>query len=134
MNDSTQQFFSYFDHTSDLGIEVIGDSLPDLFANSATALFSQIVDIKTIREIKSYKFKLKNDDLELLLRDWLGELLTFYFLKNVLLKSFKISGMTKNSINAIALGEKCTGERHTIIREIKSVTYHQLSVKDYQLN
>ena len=120
--------YTIFNHISDLGIEVTGSDLFSLFENSGVALFDLITNLNQV-EVREYRhIFLKGDDIDLLLRDWLGELLYLSIVDEFLFKSFDIEGISDFSLKAKAWGEKFDPERHIIKREIKSVTYHQLKV------
>ena len=125
---SIKEHYNLFDHTSDLGVEVYGSDLYNLFENSGEALFDLMTNLDSVRVKESHPIYLKGEDVDLLLRDWLGELLYLAVADDFLFKTFKIEGISDYTFRAKAWGEKIDPERHIIKREIKSVTYHQLKV------
>jgi len=93
------------------------------------ALFDLMTSLEKVQIKECRDISLQSDDIELLLRDWLGELLYLSVVDEFLFKSFNIKEISKNALYAKVCGEKFDPERHFLKREIKSVTYHQLKVK-----
>jgi SHS2 domain-containing protein len=121
-------FYSTFPHTADLGVEVRGKSIPELFENAAIALFDLMTNLNQIQEEETAEFLIQADDRELLLREWLGELLYDSISRHFLFKSFEIKQLSDRQLQAIAVGERFDSLRHVLKREIKSVTYHELKI------
>ncbi|GJQ59054.1 MAG: archease [Candidatus Scalindua sp. AMX11] len=125
--------YTLIDHTADIGIDIFGDTLSDLFSNAGFAMFDIITDITTVEAKDQRIIKVEGIDREQLLVDWLGELLYLYDVKNLLFKDFLITDMNENqltaSLTATIRGEKYCETKHTINTEIKAVTHHALSVK-----
>lgn len=120
-------------HTADIGIKVKGNSLKEVFENLALGMFEIITDTKKIKEKEREIIKIKSSDIESLAHDWLSELLYIFNTKHKIFKKFKINDISKvnNSfkLEGEAIGEMFNPEVHTIKREIKAVTYHNLKVK-----
>ena len=123
------KIYALFDHTSDLGVEVKGTDLHNLFENAGVALFDLMTSLEKVQIKECRDISLQSDDIELLLREWLGELLYLSVVDKFLFKSFNIKKISENALYAKVCGEKFDTERHILKREIKSVTYHQLKVK-----
>jgi SHS2 domain-containing protein len=64
---------------ADYALDLSGRDLDDLFATAADALLSLMVDPATVRFARTHRVSLAADDVELLLHDWLAELI---FLKD----------------------------------------------------
>ena len=120
--------FTIIDHTADLGIEAYGKTLNELFENSAYGMFSQITDIKKIKNSEVTQVKLKEHDTETLLITWLNELQYHYSVKKMLFKEFRVNMTLPGGTNlsAIASGEKINN--HRIFHDIKAATYHDLRI------
>ncbi len=116
------------DHTADIGIDVFGASLQELFVNAAFALFDIITDLSKTEDKIAYKISVSGIDREQLLVSWLSELLYLHDVKNLLFKDFCIEGITDNQLNATVWGEAFREDKHVIKTEIKAVTYHCLSI------
>src|SRR3990172_6786797 len=116
------------DHTADIGIDVFGTTLEELFTNAAFALFDIIADLSTVECKAEYQVKISGVDREQLLVIWLNELLYLHDVKYLLFKDFRITDMTDNQLTASVYGEPFNEERHVIKTGIKAVTYHNLSI------
>lgn len=128
------------EHTSDIGISVIADTLKELFEKSAYGMFSLLVDkMKEVFCKKKLKIKVDGIDPESLLVNWLNELLYVYNTKKMLFSKFKLNIYSdknrrdKNKeilkLSAEIFGEKIIPQKHNICIEIKSATYHNLKIQ-----
>jgi SHS2 domain-containing protein len=118
-----------FEHTADLGLRIRAADLDTLFAEAAQALFSAIVeDLATVRPLQSVDVRLREDDRELLLFDWLKELLYHFDAEHLLFGKFEVK-VADGSLIATAWGEPLDRARHTLEHEVKAITYHGLSVE-----
>lgn len=116
------------DHTADIGIDVFGASLQELFANAAFALFDIITDLSKVEGKVEYNISISGIDKEQLLVNWLQELLYLHDVKNLLFNDFCIVDITDNQLDAVVRGDVMEEDKHVIKTEIKAVTYHCLSV------
>jgi SHS2 domain-containing protein len=124
--------FKPLDHPSDVGIIAFGKDRKEIFENAAYGMFSLMADLDRV-EIKSVlKIKVKSDDLESLLINWLNELIFYEDSKKVLLKEFKVEKLTDTSLEARASGEKIDMDKHFIYRPVKAATYNQLQISKNQ--
>ena len=122
------------DHTADIGIDVFGDTLQDLFSNAGFALFDIITDLSTVECRVKHNLNIIGVDKEQLLVNWLSELLFLHDVKNLLFKNFCVNQLSDYQLNADVSGEVFDEKRHIIKTEVKAVTYHNLSIiqKDQQ--
>jgi len=125
---STPLSYQIIDHTADLGIIVEGTDEKNLFIRAAQAMADLMVkgDISKKTVIKD--LSLQGEDFPDLMVKWLGEILYLFHGEKLLVHSIKIK-----SISPIQLESKLDlthfdPEKHEILREIKAVTYHQISV------
>ena len=116
------------DHTADIGIDVFGDSLQELFSHAAFALFDIITDLSRVEGKYEYKISVSGIDKEQLLVNWLSELLYLHDVKNLLFNNFYVADITVNQLNAVVRGEAFIENKHVIKTEMKAVTYHNLSI------
>ncbi|HHT9123392.1 MAG TPA: archease [Candidatus Wunengus sp. YC63] len=116
------------DHTADIGIDVFGTTIEELFTNAAFALFDIIADLSTVECKAEYQVKISGVDREQLLVIWLSELLYLHDVKYLLFKDFHITDMKENQLTASVSGEVFNDDKHVIKTEIKAVTYHGLSI------
>ncbi|KKO19211.1 MAG: hypothetical protein DCC43_05100 [Candidatus Brocadia sp.] len=116
------------DHTADIGIDVFGNSLQELFTNAAFALFDIITDLSNVEGKITCTVSISGIDKEQLLVNWLHELLYLHDVKNLLFRDFCIVDMTDHQLNATVRGDVIRDDKHVIKTEIKAVTYHCLSI------
>ena len=121
-------FFATVDHTADIGVEITGDSLEDLFITAGTALTDQLVSIESVISEDERKIEIEGRDKTDLLVKWLKGVLSLYQIEYFLSNEFKILKLENNKISAMIKGEMFNDSRHEIKNDIKAVTYHQAEV------
>ncbi len=121
--------YEFIEHTADIGIKAYGKSLEESFANAASGMFDVMTDVSKVEPIGEYEVRVKSDNLENLLVDWLGELLFIHETQDVLLSEFdvKLEGL---SLVAKVRGETIDREKHELRDDVKAVTYHMLEVNE----
>lgn len=70
-----EEKIKYIEHPSDVGFEVYGDTLVELYANAAIAMYSFMTDLDEIAEDVERAIVLNSEDLYSLMFDWLDELI-----------------------------------------------------------
>jgi SHS2 domain-containing protein len=121
--------FETFDHTADLGLRVRAADLPTLLTEAARALFSAIVpDLASVRPAQRIELRVVGQEPDLLLFDWLSELLYRFETERMLLAEFDVR-LTDEGIEAQARGEPIDPARHVLEHEVKAITYHGLRVE-----
>jgi SHS2 domain-containing protein len=123
-----RSFYQLFDHTSDLGVRVKGEDLRALFKNAALTMTDLMTDIKIVKNVSDSVIEIEADNIELLLREWLGELLYIFHTSGFLVSDVDVLDMNNTHFKARIFGEQYQKKHHVLRREIKSVTYHQLKV------
>ena len=120
--------YKIFDHTADVGIEASGRTLEESFGEMAKGMFALITNGGVIGKkiVKRIEIPLKSDE-ELMLVDFLSELLYIHDVENLVFGDFNIEIDT--SLTCDAYGEKFDREKHGIGTEIKAATYHMLEIK-----
>ena len=127
-SDSTPRY-TRIEHTADIGIRVQGGTLEELFRNAALALFDLIADRAAVRPKETVRIEAEGIDRETLLVAWLGELLYKFNVQGFAFHDCAIDRLEEKRVIGTARGEPLDPERHAPEEEIKSVTYHQLYVK-----
>lgn len=123
--------FETFEHTADLGLRVAADSAEALFADAARGLFSMITtDLDAVRLETAYPFELPGEPTDLLLFDWLSELLYVYETQHLLLANFEVR-LANGRLRATAWGEPIDRGRHALDHEVKAITYHGLKLEHH---
>ncbi|MGB5157885.1 archease [Desulfobacterium sp. N47] len=122
--------YKTIDHTADLGIEVFGSSLKDLFENAAWALSDLLtVDTGNLRPLPETSITVSGQDWPDLMVNWLRELLYLFTGKDMIIKSAKIVSLAEYALTANIRYEPFLPTRHIIKNDIKAVTYHQIMVE-----
>ncbi|NIR42693.1 MAG: archease [Gemmatimonadetes bacterium] len=124
------------EHTADLGLEVEAPSLADLFVASAHGMAGVLVGSEeggvpgpVSAEASAWRdFDLEAPDTEALLVEWLRELLHIQMSDGKLVAAAEIDELDDGRLVArVGLGEP--GEGTEVERELKGVTYHDLTVE-----
>lgn len=125
--------FKIISHTADVGIDVSGSSLEELFIEAAYGWKQCVIENSPTEPLEERKIELSASSLEDLMVQWLNELNFFLTVRQWILHNVvdtKIS--LKNSgggLNILINGEPVDYKVHEICMEIKSVTYHQLQIR-----
>ncbi len=121
--------YEVFEHTADVGLRVRADSVEDLFADAAAGLLSLMVaNPESVEGVLERTIEVQSDAIDLLLFDWLSELLFVFESDGLLLSQFEI-GVTGTTLVAKCRGELMNLGKHRMDHEVKAVTYHQLQVE-----
>lgn len=121
--------FEYIDHTGDLGIRVRGKTLRELFTHAAHALFDTVAVLDTINPVAPFQIDVGAESVAELMVAWLDELNFRHEVDEVFFKYVEILELSETCLSALAYGEPADFTKHVVYTEIKSVTYHQLSVR-----
>ncbi len=122
--------YKYLDHTSDLGLEIFGRDLSELFANGLFAVFDNILDLNTVEIKETRKIELSAVNTEDLLMDWFRELVFIFATEFFVAKEIKSISIKDNKLSAELEGEKFDSHRHKIKIEIKTPTYHMFKIEE----
>ena len=120
--------YKLFNHTADLGVEVAGPSLEGIYSSAAEALFDILSDLSAVETKETLLKRVKGLDREDLLVNFLRELLNLWNRDRFLVKSCEVLEITPQNLTARLSGEFYNPLIHRIKREIKAVTYHQVSL------
>ncbi|OIP90007.1 MAG: protein archease [Syntrophobacterales bacterium CG_4_8_14_3_um_filter_58_8] len=121
--------YRIFDHTADLGVEVTGASLEELYAGAALTLFDLLTDLSSVRAGGVREIVVSGEDPADLLVNFLREILYAWNGDGFLLKSCLVREVSPMRLKALLRGETYDPARHRIKQEIKAVTYHQAAVE-----
>jgi len=121
--------YELINHTADLGVEIYGRDLKELFQNAGEALFEILCDPSEVGDSVQRRLVVVGDDLEQLMVVWLGELLFLHETEGLLFKRFEVEEVEDTRLKATVHGERFKEGHHTIKAEVKAVTYHQIQVR-----
>ena len=122
--------YTLIDHTADIGICVTGDTLTDLFTEAATAMFDQITDRTRLSGAQHRQITVTGIDRPDLLVNFLRELLSFWTIDACLVKNVRIHYINDERVTADIRFDEYAPETHEILKDIKAVTYHGISVDE----
>jgi SHS2 domain-containing protein len=127
-----RQGFTFVDHTADVAVRLYGATLDDLFAAAAAALTAATTEPDAVMPRRSVTISLEASDLELLLVDWVGELLYRFETEHLLVASARprVTGQEGGwRVGADVSGEPRDPARHPIKVLVKAVTFHGLRIE-----
>lgn len=120
--------FRLLEHTADMGIEATGASLEEIFIEAARGLRTLIFGDAPIASTQEVPVEVCGADPADLLVVWLGEILYLFEVHNLAPAGFVIDEIVDGSLKARVRGEPFDPARHPVEREVKAITYHQLSL------
>ncbi len=122
--------FRFIDHPSDVGMEISGATLAELFLNAAKGMLSIVSDRTGVNEgeqLVSKQLHIKEDSPEELLHSFLSEIL--WLITDELFFPFRIQICTVTSVTIEVVLEGVLLKREDLRTEVKAVTYHQLHIR-----
>ena len=118
---------------ADIAFEATGRNLSELFADAADATTNVMIDnLDAIKPRETRQIELSNDKIEMLLFDFLQELIYFKDAERLLLRvrHAQINEREqKYFLKAEAAGETLDAARHHQRADVKAVTLHDFSVE-----
>src|SRR5215472_4740408 len=119
--------------TADIAFEATGRDLPELFRDAADATTNVMIDnIEAIQSRQTRRIELSNDKLDMLLFDFLQELIFLKDAERLLLRIREVQidyGDKMYLVKATAEGETLDPERHHQRADVKAVTLHNFTVE-----
>ena len=120
-------YWEHFYHEADIGVRGVGLTIEQAFEQTALAMMAVITDLELIKAEQLIEVNCQGEDVELLLVDWLNELVYEMATRHMLFKRFDIN-IKDHHLIAKAWGEKVDVKRHHPAVEIKGATYTALVV------
>ena len=119
--------------TADIAFEATGRDLPELFTAAADATMNVMIDnLDAIESREARKIELSNDNVEMLLFDFLQELIYFKDASRLLVRARETHIDQKGEtyfLKAKVAGERLDDTRHQQRADVKAVTLHGFSVE-----
>src|SRR6266496_5381291 len=119
--------------TADIAFEATGRDLPELFTAAADATMNVMIEnLDAIEPRETRRIELKNDKIDLLLFDFLQELIYFKDAEQLLLRIREMRIDEKEgaySLKATTAGEPLDAGRHQQRADVKAVTLHDFRVE-----
>jgi len=120
--------YQIVDHTADLGIIVKGVDEKDVFIRAAQAMTDLMVEGDISKKTVIKDVSLQGEDFPDLMVRWLGEILYLFDGEKLIVNSIEIKSISPIKLESTLTLSSFEPEHHQVIREIKAVTYHQISV------
>ena len=123
-------------HTADVKYLINADNLNEAFELCGYCFGLTITNLKSIKWEEYVKFKLKSEDLEGLLYDFITELIFIFDTRNIIISQFNELNIFREDssylINVKGKGQRFDPEIHEIRTEIKAMTYSEMEINvDY---
>jgi protein archease len=121
--------------TADIAFEATGRDLPGLFVAAADATMNVMIDnLDAIEPRETRQIELSNDQIDMLLFDFLQELIYFKDAKRLLLRARETQIDRKDEVYFLkskVAGEQLDDIRHQQRADVKAVTLHGFSVEKH---
>jgi SHS2 domain-containing protein len=118
---------------ADIAFEATGRDLPELFAAAADATMNVMIDnLDAIEPRETREIELSNDKIDMLLFDFLQELIYFKDAERLLLRVRDAQIGEKDAkyfLKTKAAGERLDAARHQQRADVKAVTLHDFRVE-----
>lgn len=119
--------------TADIAFRAWGDDLEEVFKSAGDAVINTMIDnLEAIAFTETRTFQLENDELDLLLFNFLQEFIYYKDSELLLLRAQQIAIEETESIyqlKAMTQGEKLDADRHHQRVDVKAVTLHQFQLE-----
>lgn len=126
--------FHYLDDiaVADVAFQANGETLEEMFTAAAEALLAVMLeDSGSLGKDAEVRIELENSELDLLLFDFLAELVFYKDARQLLLRVESIKVEPCGDVfrlKTITCGETIDRSRHLLLVDVKAVTMHQLQV------
>jgi SHS2 domain-containing protein len=122
--------------TADVTFEATGGDLEELFLSAADATMNVMVEeLESIRPLQAIEIKLAGKEADMLLFDFLQELIFYKDAEQLLLRALSATiaqQMGRFLLTAVAVGETLDPLRHKQGVDVKAVTLHRFVVERQQ--
>jgi len=119
---------------ADVAFEAWGETREEMFTAATDALMNVMVaELETIRPVEEVEFSLENRALDMLLFDFLNEIIFYKDARLLLLRAEVLSIIPSGNrftLKAVARGERLDPARHPLIVDVKAVTLHRFLVEE----
>jgi SHS2 domain-containing protein len=129
-----ENYYEYLDHTADIRVHAVGNSLEEAFKQAVLATMNIMTDINKISMNVEKQVECQAPDKEMLLVDYLTEYLALFDIENILFADVEIKKIEYDeqsgifSIRSIAYGQLFDPEIHEMRSEVKAVTFSYLKI------
>jgi len=117
--------YEFLDHPSEAMVRVTGNTIDEIFADAAKALFELMTDTNKLHGDREFHIELESTDRALLLIDWLNRLILLHEIENVFLCEFQVKVQPGWTLSAKVKGQTISLDQEKRL-QAKSATYGQL--------
>lgn len=127
--------YRYLDHIAiaDAAFEAKGDTTEELFIAAAEATLGiMIEDPSALPQHQDFSFRVEANNLEMLLFDFLQELIFVKDARGLLLKVVLVrieTGLKVHNLTATAWAAPISHVRQRLLRDVKAVTFHRFQIR-----
>ena len=115
-----EEKFRYLDHMTDLIVEAYGNTLQELFENSAFGLINAMFDMTNVETSHSIKIEAQGHDFKSLLYDWIEKIILSIYIDRMIVVKFDSLSFSKIITNDHPnTNNKENNNNITIIREME---------------
>ena len=116
---------------ADVAFEATGKTLEELFESAAIAVTHTMVrDVKSVSQKIKKDFVVKSDKIDMLLFNFLQEIIFYKDAERLLFSKFDIKvNMKPLEASCTAHGEELDMKRHELVVDVKAVTLHKFGVE-----
>ena len=118
---------------ADIAFQAWGKTLEELFITAGDATINAMIDNLEAIELKETRtFRLENDELDMLLFNFLQEFVYYKDSELLMLRAQQVQIEEKNSeyhLTAVTQGERLDRDRHEERVDVKAVTLHRFQLK-----
>ena len=112
-----------------MGMVVEGADVKEVFVNAANAMTDLMVEGDMGGKGAKRQITIEGEDYSDLMVRWLGEILYLFDAEHLLANGIVIKSINPTRLLAELILTRLKKAQHQILREIKAVTYHQISVQ-----
>jgi SHS2 domain-containing protein len=120
--------WEHFPHDADMGVRGVGATLAEAFEAAALAMVAIVTDPGRVQPVVRVEICCEAADPELLLYDFLNELITRMSMDDLLFGRFALR-LEGQRLMAEAWGEPADVARHEPAVELKGATFTELAVR-----
>lgn len=116
---------------ADTAFEATGRTVEEMFESAALAVTNTMVrDLASVERKVERKFTVKADSVEMLLFNFLQEVVFYKDAENLLFSSFVVKVDENETVaECTASGEELDMKKHDLVVDVKAVTMHRFKVE-----
>jgi SHS2 domain-containing protein len=124
--------YEYLEHTADVYIKAVGNTLEEAFENAGKAITDIMTDIEKVESLNSIRVSIEAENIEELLYLWLEEIIFRFDAEAFLFSEFEVKEISEDGtlLAGEMRGEEFNPEKHPQRLGVKAATYHMMDIKE----